>query len=415
MSTKTSKNSTTSTSNATKSSKQKSTNSDINPPKVKDEEKEVFISLNDTDFDWSRIVISEPTTKIIAKQGGGGSISNTTARAYILSSTGKELPVYFQGAPQMTWGINGSWDMNVPRTQQTLENMKGFQINYPLTSNETMKNPTPAEIQTKKCFDECHKAAVAAVIKECKKPENDPKNQDNKTRTVPLVTVKSFKGSSDDDFMKPAYNWQKSTDKQTQSRDIDMKKPKSTYIKLASSAGQSGAPPKCQAEIYGPGDKLVSPFKYMKIKETDKTIVTEVEPVIHFEGIYYGQHGDSGCGASAKFRIVQMNIKPIAFQSSLPSRKLLSSNTATELDLSDDDDNGVGSQFISPHVKSSEPTKVNEADLDDDAKDDDDGEMSGADTGDVEPEPEPPVETKIKVKSSKHKDALIEKRKKTHS
>jgi hypothetical protein len=400
---------------STKSNSKKST---INPPKVKEPTPtEIFIPLGE-DFDWSSVVISEPETQSFAKKGQEP-IKSTTSKAYVLGPNGEKLSIYFQIATQKVWGINGNWQMGTPKELQTPETLKGFQIGYPLTSTETFTEPTDDEIHTKHCFDEIKRICFEAVAAECE----NPRSKKSETRKVAAATYNSYKTNKDDEpdaILKPIYEYPNLIDKTSKKKTgLNKEKPQVAYLKLVT-RGQS---PNlvCATQIFGPGDKLMNPMKYMRFSETDKAILTEVDPVIHFEGIFYGPHGDKPYGASIKLRIVQMNIRLAVMESSLPKRRMLPANTAVEVD-SDDDDGTVGG-FQSPIVQSVSAVKQS-SDFQDltqksEVVEDEGTEMSNDNNDDdgvaQEDTPIQPVEEvkpEVVVKSHRKKDDLKAKREK---
>jgi len=396
-------------------------NAVINPPKVKAEAlTDVFIPLGDTDFDWSKVVITEPATQKFTIKDTGATMSTTSSKAYYPGPNGEQLSIYFQIAKQATWGINGSWDINLAKKDQRPDNMKGFQIGYPLTSLETFKNPTDDEVYTKNTFDTIHKRGVDFVSGECQKIKTLMENGDEETKNPIPTTYGSWLSlrkskTNAGGFMKPIYALTKSINKETQEKYINKDKPQTAYLKLAS-AGK-GSALKCKTGIYGPGDKEVLPFKYMRFG-TEQSILTDVECVLHWEGIYYGAHGDgSPYGSSMKFRIVQMNISPAPRMSSLPTRRMLASNQAVEMDDDDNSDGEGGSDFQNPLIgKSKVDVQQNDDDFDgdDDLKEDENlGEEMAQDDDLKSDEPDAPeVQVEQITVSSKKKNELIKNRKK---
>ena len=435
MSTKQSKNSTKNSANNTSASsaatsKVKSnytSKTQTNAPKLKEAQPtEVFIPLGDNTFDWSTVVITEPTTQIFDKKDGSPPIELTTSKAFVRGPQGQELPIYFQLAKETVWGINGNWEMFTPKEKQTAENLKGFQIGYPLSSLENFTNPNADEKQTKDTFDTIHRLTAEFIIEECKKPIN----ADPETRKIPTVTYNNYsavrKTKNPHQFVKPIYEWGKSVDKVTKAKFVNKEKPQTAYLKLVT-RGKIGAL-KCETQIYGPGDKLVSPLKYMKFSDTAPSILTDVEPVVHWEGIFYGGHGKTGYGASNKLRIVQMNIAPAQRANSLPKRRMVPHNQAIENDDSaEGSEGGDGGGFQSPLGDAQ--GEINTNDFETEGQEDNTTPDEEVHTSEVvveanegaeemsatEEDPQPVVEQPVVVKSNKKKDELIAKRKKHSS
>lgn len=381
----------------------------VNTPKVKEVPTEIFIPLGQ-DFDWSTVVITEPETKSFSKQGQG-SIETTTSQAYVPGPNGEKLQIYFQIATQKVWGINGNWELNTPKEQQTPENLKGFQIAYPLTSTETFTCPTADEIHTKNCFDEISKISLDFVTQECE----NKRSKKADTRKIAAVTYNSYiAGKNDDDLstvVKPIYDWVKSEDKTTKQKYVNKQKPQNSYLKLVTRGQKPNLV--CATSIYGPGDKLVSPLKYMRFSDKDKPILTEVDSVVHFEGLFYGAHGKTPYGASIKLRVVQMSIRPAMLDSSLPKRRMLPANTAVEA-TSEDDDGGVG-DFQSPLVSASASSVKQSSDFEDltQKPQNVDGDSMSDDGQDHEEPKVEEVKPDVIVKSHKKKHELKEKRTKS--
>lgn len=85
----------------------------------------------------------------------------TTSDGYYIAD-GEKFDFLFELNPQQTFGINGKWPMEIKQEDQTMDNIEGLQICYPLTSLETVKNPTKNEeilmkflkdVMWKKCAD----------------------------------------------------------------------------------------------------------------------------------------------------------------------------------------------------------------------------------------------------------------------
>ena len=55
--------------------------------------------------------------------------------------------------------------------------------------------------------------------------------------------------------------------------------------------------------IYGPGDKKLSPFRCISVHGS-------CQPVVKWDGIYWGAHGRNSHGASVRLRVSEMNFSP---------------------------------------------------------------------------------------------------------
>lgn len=381
-----------------------------------------FVSLDD-DFDFSRIVVGEPTTHSFTK--GETTIEWTTSDVWVEGPNGEHLPVYFEFAEQNFWGISGNWPLGTDPEDQTLDTIKGFQIAYPLTSLATVKNPTPAEAKTRQILDNIWEISVDAMKRFCSV-------KDKSKRKVPAPTYSSYMAAKEDEnweeAVKPIYAYSTSKDEKTGKKFIDKEKPQKTYIKLITK--KEGRDIQCDTKIYGPGDKQVSPFKYMGTPGKN-SIRGDGHPVVHWDGIFWGSHGQKApYGGSNRLRVSEMNFTPTT-DSGVPRRRMLSSNTApAEIDVSDDegddgfvhpmggassgkiddsafdnnDDDNVSALLDS---KKTPPTAV-----EDESGDDEDQatENEEDNSSEEEEEPTPPPKKSAKTKSAKTKSVAAKKR-----
>ena len=289
-------------------------------------EEEIFVSLEDQrSFDWSAVVVEEPVTHSFTK--GETTIEWTTSEVYLPGPNGEKLSIYFEMAPQNFWGISGNWPFGTAQEDRTLDTIDGFQICYPLTSLSTVDNPTEAEKTTKHFLDQTWNITVDAMKRFCSV-------KDKKKRKVPAPTYSAYattRGDKDWAYaVKPVYDYSYSMDQKTNKKFVDKSKPQKTYIKFVTKG--KGSNIRCDTKVFGPGDKLVSPYKYMSVRGN-------AHPVIHWDGIFWGSHGQKASyGASVRLRVSEMNFTPTV-DSSVPRRRMLAINTApVEMDVS----NGEG-------------------------------------------------------------------------
>ena len=62
--------------------------------------------------------------------------------------------------------------------------------------------------------------------------------------------------------------------------------------------------------------------------QPDKYVSGFGHPVVRWDGIFWGSHGQTGYGASARLRVTEMNFTPSEFNS-MTSFRMLPSNNAT--------------------------------------------------------------------------------------
>ena len=117
--------------------------------------------------------------------------------------------------------------------------------------------------------------------------------------------------------MKPLYVHYKTTNK-AGIKFIDHNKPQRVYIKLVTNG--KGKNIKCQTSIYGPGDKKISPYRCIDIHGC-------CQPVVKWDGIYWGARGRNSYGTSVRLKVTEMNFFPGVLERSQPSRRMLAPNT----------------------------------------------------------------------------------------
>ena len=161
----------------------------------------------------------------------------------------------------------------------------------------------------------------------------------SEARKVPAPTYSSYVISNEENdwsyAVKPIYTPTKTTNK-ADVKFIGHNKSERAYIKLVSKG--KGKNIKCETMIYGPGDKKLSQSRCIGVHGI-------CQPVVKWDGIFWGAHGRNSHGASIRLRVSEMNFTPNVLESSvLSSRRMLPPNPVeeeNELDLneSDDEDN----------------------------------------------------------------------------
>lgn len=267
-----------------------------------------FVVYDPETFDKSRIVINDPKTAEF--NINDMPISTTTSEGRYIDDEGNECELYIPAPPQSSFGVNYLHDISVPKDSQTPENAKGLQICYQATSLKTMDKPTPAENTFMEIMDVLWELAVEKGKLEAERDEP----------LVPAPSVSSCMAAEKRKnmalFVKPPLEYPKSAkDKKA----FDKTKPKRCYVKLVTTG--KGATLKALTRFYGPGDKQVSPLRYIDVRG----IIT---PCFKWEGVFWGSHGpNSPHGASLRFKLVEANFEPTA-NASLPNHRMLPRNTA---------------------------------------------------------------------------------------
>ena len=300
-----------------------------------------FITLKDlTQFNWKNIVIEPPKMNKFTKPGTQTEIKWVTSKVYCKGPHGEKLRIIFQLPKESTLGILGCWPMGMLEAEQTLDNIEGLQVLYPMTSLNTIDSPSEDEKKTTFLFDKTRELTANAMKLFCTKDE---------TGIVKLAgnpAQGAYSVARDNgnilDAVKPNYDW--AYEKQGDKKIPDKKKPKRAYLKLDTKG--TGSKLKCLTKIYGPGDKEVHYTKYMcRPPEYPRG---DSELAIEFDSIFWGAHGpESGYGGSCKFKIYEMNFTPESASNANRTR-VLSPNTAVDGNESTSDDDKEGSSFQSP-------------------------------------------------------------------
>ena len=294
----------------------------------------IYISLeNAKSFDWSKIVIKDP----VQHQSKDGQHKWTTSEPRwigVIDGVKYELPIYFDNAEQIIWGLNGKWpdkidDVKIREDQKTRENLNGLQIGYPMTSDGTVDNPTEDEENTKYIYDQQWKIGVEYMKKFYKE------------KKLPKTTMGSYLlAQAENDWAlayKQPYAYQKTENKQSKQKFVDKTKPQKIYIDLYTSG--SGLKINCLTEVYGPGNVLVKGDKIFKYYGSfAKPIRGKAFTAICWDSVYWGTHGDTGCGGSNRYRVARMNYVPVKSVANVPKGLPFRPNLAPkEEDVSDDD------------------------------------------------------------------------------
>jgi len=305
-----------------------STNSNSQPT-------EMFLSAKDLPkTNWKNIIIEKPVTNSFTKKGTTTTIEWTTSEVYSKGPNGQKLAIFFELPPQIVWGINGTWPLGTETENQTLDTIEGFQICYPLTTLSTMNSPTPDEAAVEKFFDAAWNKGIESM--------GEFTNADLLDGPAGSAYTTAEKKKNMAYAMKPVYEYPSTKDEKTGKKTVDKTKPKRTYIKLVTKG--KGAKMQCLTKIYGPGDKLVSPIKFMS---TPGNAVQGIcHPVVHWEGFFWGAHGKNTYGGSLKFRVVEMNFTPKS-SSGLSHRRMLAPNSAIEED--NEGGSSEGGEFAFKH------------------------------------------------------------------
>ena len=259
--------------------------------------------------DWSKIVVEKPVTSSFTKESS--TISNCTSTVYYIED-GKKYKVLMEMAPQEILGVFQSHVMSRAKVE---ENLNGYQITY------TIGTTTLEEIETKKRLDGIINASAEAMIKFCKE-ENDneaahDKEQTNKPESERTEYSSSLPASTRSQYtqaakrkrsaqaVKSIYEFAKVKDEKSGQKVVDIRKPKVAYLKLMTK-GQ-GDKLEVNTDIYSSNDELIDVKEITWTLGAGNTKRGIVHPVLLWDRVYFGQHGNTACGASNKIFIAEMN------------------------------------------------------------------------------------------------------------
>ena len=112
--------------------------------------------------------MSEPK-KNSAKGKGNSPFEWVTSDVYVEGPNGLKRPIFIELAKQYFSGISGTWPFGTKKEDRSIERLEGFQISYPMTSDETMDNPTTEEVKTREALDKVWEITLDSLKKFCKK------------------------------------------------------------------------------------------------------------------------------------------------------------------------------------------------------------------------------------------------------
>jgi len=352
----------------------------------------IFIGLHG-DLDWSKVCIDDP----VKNENANGNVWYTSS-VYFKDDNGQKRSMFFQLEEQQVWGISGIWPMGTDREDQILDTLEGYQVAYPLTSRNTVQNPTMTELKTQQNFDNIRKTTSLAFRKFCE-AEKDRKK--SKSKDIPIIvppsTYSSYLNASEGDDIeegvKPIYNFSTKKDMATGKSTVDKTIPMKAYIKLKSYKEKDGEThAKCATSILGPGNKNISVLKYLQLSDDKKETRGKIKSVMLWEDIYWGQHGNSTYGCSARIKIVELHYNPESPRDITGPSFLGPNNTPEEEEEDEDEDLLDDFQSPKPEIPVENGNQLKELLADISIKDDD-----------LEDEPKPSAKKVLKKKKTSKK------------
>ncbi len=284
-------------------------------------EKSYFVPLRNKNgepfkFDWDRVVIEEPHMN----KSKNNPHTWCTADIYYLDENGNKLQIFFQLARQTIFGFNGSWDPKIEKKNRSLDNMKDITVGYPLTTKDTIKNPTPDEATSRERLYKSFEIVRDTFIKWCDENQED----DTKHPLCSIVSGSYLRAKAKYDKSKNLTDWELFVkrpfshpkkkdnegktvlDKKTNKPVIDDEKPERAYLKLACRG--EGEKMMIQTKVKGPNRSPIDPRDYIT---TDENLhIAETDVVVHLSNVYLGAHASEPHNVSVKYVISEMNYIP---------------------------------------------------------------------------------------------------------
>lgn len=237
----------------------------------------------------------------------------TVKSKFLYENDEGELSIPYFEAPKQRTSFWEVFPMQESKQDAQDKTLSGYQLSYPVCSNLTLEDPTEEEVYYKDMLN-----SIAQKVRESMVDFVELKDKDEEY-VLPKQTLISYNGSKNDEWLKPMYSYpKKDADKKGGKKIIDKDRPQRTYIKLLTTG--KGDTLKVLTKIFGPGDEALHPSSLV-------TKQCEIEPVFKLDSVFYGAHGETGCGASIQIKLDQCNYYPVE-SSSTP--KYLKSNTCTE-------------------------------------------------------------------------------------
>ena len=107
---------------------------------------EKFVKLNQK-LNYNRVFIEKPK-KLTFPNGN----EIHSSKIHYKDKNGDKTKLYFELETQYCFAISTTYKYGIKRNEQNINNINGYQLQYPLTSSETIKNPTCSEKHVFKIF-----------------------------------------------------------------------------------------------------------------------------------------------------------------------------------------------------------------------------------------------------------------------
>lgn len=283
-----------------------------------------YVILTPSQIDTSRIVINKAFKNEFTGKDNKVITNYRSNIRYKRGGDSKEVDLYISAPEQSTFGFSRQYAYG---KESLIENTKGMQLMYPLTSLQTADNPTDEEKSLINVFDTLDTLAHSALKAE----------KDGGDSVLPKNTLRGFEPDNVYETIKKSHKHPNVKDTKTP----DTSKPTRMYLRLVTKG--KGKQLVVNTKVYGPGNKLTSAFVYTG--SPDRTVRGKALPLIHVNHVYWGAHGDNPQVGHIRYDVIQCNFTPTRGGSSVPSRQLLPMNTAP---IEEDSD---GEEFDHPVIE----------------------------------------------------------------
>jgi hypothetical protein len=269
------------------------------------------------DWDASRLVVTDPVLTTFKGEDKVTEITQCNSHFQYLDDDNVPRDFCVPLPTQRTFGFSYAYKHLKPQTEEWID---GMQVSYPCTSLQTAAKPTDEEAAVLQIFKDIQMATVNKAREEAKK----------KPCLLPASTKNSFRGAEEEGdwnlFVKPLIDYPNVKD----TKKKDTTKPLRGYFKLLTTG--KGAKLRCLTRVYGPGDELVSPLKYLSYKDGPSR-QGDITPAVKWQKIYWGPCGpESPCGASVKTTVIECNYAPAAAFDPLPKHRIVGKNEAEKVE-----------------------------------------------------------------------------------
>lgn len=256
-------------------------------------------------FDINKFTVNPPEVTVFKANGH----SMTTSPITYVSDTGR-IGLFCPRVPkQFCFGLEEILD-------EKTKAVKGYQVKYFVTSQETMNNPTDEEKATMKMFDQIQKKVYESGKKFLE--QDDELMAEGKKEKLPSNCRGSFlSGESmakkNKDYIsriiKPAYSkpYKKGT------KIIDELKPYQLYAKCSGFVNKSGTPVVITPFYRNGGRNKIAPIDLVTVWDNGspvKSMRGEIDPLLYLKAVFWGGHMTQPFCGSVQIELFEANYYP---------------------------------------------------------------------------------------------------------